>query len=657
MFCKNCGSLIGENNAFCTVCGARVDAETQNERANQPNAGAGQQYAAGQPDMGAGQQYAADHPDMGAGQQYAANQPNAGEGQQYAADHPDMAAGQQYAANQQFTNYQQNFENQPFEPANFAQGQIPPQAQKKKRKKGGFIIAGVVAVAAVSSVGVLAASGRLGNFVHKNFTSPESYFKYVAENNTKDAIKSFNTGYSKAVDSFDQVTSVNGSYTVRLDAGNELKPLIGMIDPSLKDIDNASISVNTSSDDSVQNVQLKANINDADIATVNASIDMENEEGYLQIPELSDSYIDISDGIEEINDELKSSGVEYQEMLDEVKNTLPDAKTVDKVLNTYVDVAFDNISDVSKSSDKIEAEDVSQSVTALTTTLDGQYAYDTAYEMLETLKDDENIKEIIENIDEASYDEFRDSISDTLDSLKDEKDSIDDVEGSADLTLYVNGKGEIAGTEVLVDVDGQEVVVSSVMPRSGSKFGYEMKAEYEGMELFSLTGSGTLKSDVMNGTFNVSVDDELLGDLDEYVSGGDNILTIDVKDFDISDSKDGMLNGSFTFSTDAVRQVKGYKLNVEFATTKKETSVAVALLYEDDNYAKVTLTSGEGENLKTLQPSGSDTVYSITDDSDMQDYLSEIDIDAFIDDINDKCGLDIDLDDLEDMGENLDDMM
>lgn len=67
------------------------------------------------------------------------------------------------------------------------------------------------------------------------------------------------------------------------------------------------------------------------------------------------------------------------------------------------------------------------------------------------------------------------------------------------------------------------------------------------MELFSLTGSGTLKSDVMNGTFNVSVDDELLGDLDEYVSGGDNILTIDVKDFDISDSKDGMLNGHLHF--------------------------------------------------------------------------------------------------------------
>ena len=644
MFCKNCGSLIGENNAFCTVCGTRVDAETQNERA-------GQQYTASQPDMGAGQQYAANQPNAGAGQQYAANQPNAGAGQQYAANQPNAGAGQQ------FTNDQQNFENRPFEPANFAQGQIPPQAPKKKRKKGGFIIGGVVAVAAVSSVGVLAASGRLGNFVHKNFTSPESYFKYVAQNNTKDAIKSFNTGYSKAVDSFDQVTTVNGSYTVRLDAGSELKPLIGMIDPSLKDIDNASISLNTSFDDSIQNVQLKANINDADIATVNASIDMENEEGYIQIPELSDSYIDISDGLEEISDELESSGAEYQEMLDEVKNTLPDAKTVDKVLNTYVDVAFDNISDVSKSSDKIEAEDVSQSVTALTTTLDGQYAYDTAYEMLETLKDDENIKEIIENIDEASYDEFRDNISDTLDSLKDEKDSIDDVEGSADLTLYVNGKGEIAGTQVLVNVDGQEVVVSSVMPRSGSKFGYEMKAEYEGMELFSLTGSGTLKSDVMNGTFNVSVDDELLGDLDEYVSGGDNILTIDVKDFDISDSKDGMLNGSFTFSTDAVRQVKGYKLNVEFATTKKETSVAVALLYEDDNYAKVTLTSGEGENLKTLQPSGSDTVYSITDDSDMQDYLSEIDIDAFIDDINDKCGLDIDLDDLEDMEENLDDMM
>ena len=196
MFCKNCGSLIGENNAFCTVCGTRVDAETQTERA-------GQQYTASQPDMGAGQQYAANQPNAGAGQQYAVNQPNAGAGKQYTANQPNMGAGQQ------FTNDQQNFENRPFEPANFAQGQIPPQAPKKKRKKGGFIIGGVVAVAAVSSVGVLAASGRLGNFVHKNFTSPESYFKYVAQNNTKDAIKSFNTGYSKAVDSFDQVTTVN----------------------------------------------------------------------------------------------------------------------------------------------------------------------------------------------------------------------------------------------------------------------------------------------------------------------------------------------------------------------------------------------------------------------------------------------------------------
>ena len=625
MFCKNCGSLIGENNAFCTVCGARVDVETQSASDSQPDMGVNQQYANSQPDMGVNQQYANSQPDMG--------------------------------ANQQFTNNQQNFENQPFAPANFAQGQIPPQVPKKKRKKGKFIVGGVVAVAAVSSVGVLAASGRLGNFIHKNFTSPESYFKYVAQNNTKDTIKSFNTGYSKAVDRFDQVTSVNGSYTVRLDAGSELKPLMGMLDPSLKDIDNASVSVNTSFDDSVQNVQLKANINDADIATVNASIDMENEEGYLQIPELSDSYIDISDGIEEISDELESSGVEYQAMVDEVKNALPDAKTVDKVLNTYVDVAFDNISDVSKSSDKIEAEDVSQSVTALTTTLDGQYAYDTAYEMLETLKDDENIKEIIENVDDSSYDDFHDSISDALDSLKDNKDSVDDIEGSADLTLYVNGKGEIAGAEVSVDADGEEVVISSVMPRSGSKFGYEMKAEYEGMKLFSLTGSGTLKRDVMNGTFNVSVNDDILGDLDEYVSDGDDILTIDVKDFDIADSKAGSLNGSFTFSTDAVREIKGYKLNVEFAAAKKESSVAVALLYEDDDYAKVTLTSGESEKLETIKPSGSDTVYSVTDDSDMQDYMSEIDIESFIDNINDKCGLDIDLDDFDDIEENLGDML
>jgi len=635
MFCSNCGSNIGENELFCSVCGTKVVKDEQNNTSNQDS----------------GQQSFTDDTQA---QEQNFNQTQG----QNINQAQDFNQSQNFNQAQDF-NQSQNFnqaQGQPFVTGQFQPNSVPPVMPKKKGGAGKIIaiVGGAVAIVAVATVGTLAATGKLGNFFRKNFTSPESYFKYVAEKRTDDAIESLNSSYSTAVDSLSSTSSsMSGNCSVKLEAGDELKPLMGLIDPSLKNLDNATISVNSSIDDTVQNMEIKANINDTDIATVKASIDIDNEIGYIQIPELSDAYIDISDGVAELSNNSYTSSSEYQEAVSQLQEALPDAKTTSSIIDTYINIALDNISDVSKSSKKIEAEGVSQECTALTTTLDGKYCYNTASDILDALKDDKDIKEIIESIDELDYDEFQDEIEEASERLEENEDEFDDIETEAELTLYVDGKGEVAGTEISVTSGSEEVIISSIMPKSNSKFGYEMKVGYNDSDLFKMVGNGTLKKDVMNGEFSISIGDELLEEVSSYISDGEDVVILEIKDLNVKDCNEGNINGSFTFSSDKISAIEGYKLTADFASTDNEASVAISVSSDGSDWAKLTITAGKGEEIETIEPSDSDKVYSISDEDDLNEFIDEIDIETFVGDVIDASGVDIETSDVIEMIEDL----
>lgn len=639
MLCSNCGSNVNENDVFCSICGCKVSNNAQQDTTAATN------------ETNNNQQF-----DQNTNSDYSQVQ-NHSQSENY-SQAQNQSQAQNYTQSENFSQAQ-NFsqtqqQGQPFIPGNFQPNPVPPQAPKKKFGAGKIIAiaGGVVVVAAVATIGTFAATGRLNNFIHKNFTSPESYFKYVTHNTADESLSSFNTVYTNAVESLDSSSSISGNYSFKLEAGDELKPLLGLIDKSLTNLDNASISLNTSMDDATQNLEIQANVNDSKIATIKATIDIENEEGYIQIPELSDSYIDISDSLEDI--ESSSAFSDYDEVLEQINTILPDAETVDNIINTYVDIAIDNVKDVEKSSVTIKTEGVSQNLTALKTTIDGKYCYNTTKDALKTLKDDENIKEIIESIDSSVYDEFQESIEDAIDEIEDEKDSLEDIDAEVNLTLYIDNKGEIVGTEVVIEDDDEDITVSSVMPKNGSKFGYEMKASYNDDVLFSITGSGTLKNDTMNGEFSVSLGDLIVDEIDDYVSDGEEIVTFEVKDFNTKEVSEGKLNGTFSFSSDSISEIKGYALNVAFESTDNETSAAISITSNDSEWATLTISAAtDGDEPETLEPSNNDDVYSINSSSDIEEYLENSNLESFVKNAVDKSGIDIDTDDIIESIEDL----
>lgn len=604
MFCNNCGSKNGDDELFCSVCGSKLEKSAADTETTVLN-----------------------------------------ENQEF------TQSTQNTSNNTQNQTQEQSFTQANYETASTVSSNPTPP---KKGFGAGKIIGigvGAVAVVAVATVGTLAATGRLGNFLHKNFTSPESYFKYVAENTSDDNLKSFTESYDTALESLDSSSELNGYCNVKLEAGEALKPMMGLLDSSLSNLENAAISINSTVDDSVQNMELKAHVNDTEIATIKASIDMENETGYIQIPELSDTYIDISDGFSEISSEMGGSSSEYTEAVEMVKEVLPDSKTMTNMVSTYLDIVYDNIDDVKKSSKTIKAEGVSQKCTELTATLDGKYCYNTVSDLLKQLSDDKDIKEIIENIDEDAYEEFSDEIDYAIENIDDLEDSFEDMDAEAKIALYVDAKGDVAGTEITITNNDDEIVVSSIMPQKGSKFGYEMKVAVDDSDIVSLTGKGTIKKDVMNGNFSLSLGDEIADEIDDYVSDTEDIASLEIKDFNIKDSKAGKLNGTLILSTDKISEIEGYELTASFETTDTESSIALSVSSSGSDWGTITLTAGEGDKVDTIDPSEGDVI-SISDEDDLESYIEDIDIEAFVENVIDASGIDIDSEDLMEMIED-----
>jgi|GEM_PF-683975 len=602
MKCKNCGNELQDNALFCGVCGTKVENEQPIQQDNT------QAQQASQFDNSQAQQ---------------TSQFDNSQAQQ--ASQFDNSQAQQAS---QFDN---------------SQAPVPP----KKKKKAGKIIGAIcgIAVIAIAGTGVaLAATGQLSNFVHKNFSSPESYLKYVAKQNVEDNIEVFNSNYSKYLETVD-TDNLSGNVKIELSAGSALKPLIGLLSPDLKKLDNAAIEVNTNLDGEVQNMEVAASVNDTTVATLKASVDLENKKGYAQIPELSEGYIDFSDAIEEASDELEDYTDQFSEAASQLTEILPDAEAVSNILTKYSDIAYDNIDDVTKSTETIKANGVSSKCTALTANLDGTYSYDVACDILETLSEDEDIKDIISAIDKDTYNDFVDGLEDTLDEIKDSKDEFKDLDMDMDMTFYVNAKGEIIGEEVNMSVESQDINITCLMPQSGSKFGYLLSAEASGTEMFNLEGGGTIKNNVMNGSFTLDVADELAKE-SELAKSGNDILSLEISDLNVEDVKAGNLNGSFKLKSDAISEISGYELLVDVSSDDKSSTVEMAVASDSEEWARIKLTASEGKKLDTLKPSKSDKIYSVTDEDDLKEYVEDIDLDAFAKNLSKATGIDISADDI-----------
>lgn len=569
MFCSKCGSQVTEGERFCSVCGAQVEEE---------NVGT------------------------------------------------------------------QSVQEEGVQPQQVEETDKKSKPKKESRVKGefykkkGLVIAVSGAVAAVLLIVILCNAGRIGNFFSKTFSSPEKYYRNVEKQTVDDIAGLAGEIYSTYV--LDALKLYDKSYSaeVSFEPG---KTGISVLDDLGIDVSwfkAAKAAASVSLKNGILSGKMSLNADKNTLMSGELIIGMEDKEIYLLIPELCGTYIGA-----DIKDLFGSySARQFDEICDKLEENkeliaaMPDKKQLEKVISKYIMAALECVDDVSVDSKTIKADNVKQKCTQIEVTIDSGTLSDMLDVVKDTLEDDKDVQKILEAVIDVvdadiDADDIIEDISRELDYMKNDFDKGWYRDYEIVMKVYVDGKGNILGREIKIDdgaYDDDDVDISMLMTESGNKYGIEFSYEKWGDKV-KIVGNGRKSGNSITGDFDIRYNGQTQG-------------KFSVNDLDLGGLKKGYLNGTIktTLTYDLARMLGltyyGFSLrdDITLALTSKASSdswsLSLSAADEDgDKYGTITASLKSGAGSKASVPSSKKAVM-VEDMDDFEDWLDEVDWEAFI---------------------------
>lgn len=655
MFCKNCGKEISNETKFCPSCGQPISSAS----ADITPAGNTEDTAVSQTDTpSSGSEAVSAQTSVEMQPDSASNSESDSAQSGYTSDSAPENIQPDYTSNPMPENMQSGYNSNPTSEnmqsgynsnptSNYTQpAYTAPDTQsdmmmpKKNGKKIAAIVAAIIVVALIA-VGATA-HAQIANFVKRTFSSPASYYNYVEKKNLKTGRKNLVENYKK----YEETVNGKGatkSATYKLELGSSAKTMLSMIGIDFSAFESAEISTVAQLKDKTTINQTKILLNGNDAVTANIYTDIDAKEYYLQIPELSDAYLNLSSVLQSQSENPSMTAM--QDILFSIGDYIPTSGQMESLYTTYTDLVVDKLTKVEKSSDTLEVDGISQKCTILKVTVTGKEFYDISKTFLDTAKEDKDLKSIIEKIDNKAediniYQDYQNMIDSLSKEIEAEKDRMETSDANMVMDVFVNNSGDIVGrTITITSDDGETFNITSHMPESGSKFGYEMSVTFNDTTYFTITGNGTRKGSKMSGEFSVSLD-ESLNPSTAVITSMQDIVTVKITDLDEDKLEDGYLNGTITLQCNAVAAMSTYALEIKASADKKQSNFAMSVLCADDNLATISMEIKDAKAPSVAKPADSDTVYDITSDSDMEAFTNGIDLEAFLQDIQTKSGID-----------------
>ena len=133
-------------------------------------------------------------------------------------------------------------------------------------------------------------------------------------------------------------------------------------------------------------------------------------------------------------------------------------------------------------------------------------------------------------------------------------------------------------------------------------------------------------------------------DADEYT------MQIDIKDF-IRSGDFGIINGELDFSTSKYEK---YKLNMLFNGEDKTQKLVWNLLKDDKKIVTMDQSMVYGNAAEEIKiPGGSDKVYNISDETEMEEYANSLSYTDFIEKFKEKFNIEALMKDAQAISENI----
>ena len=408
-----------------------------------------------------------------------------------------------------------------------------------------------------------------------------------------------------------------------------------------------------------KSVNLFALLNDNEILKGYLTYDAESETLYVQIPDLSASYIKLAVGpyLEQMTMGLQSTLGQVQAIAPAIAEALPEGAVVTSILNRYFGIIVSHINNVSSEAVTIEPSylEMTMDATEMTITITEAELAEIVVDVLETAKTDEELKGVLEGflaagpaLAEAGLPGLEEADPEAVwSNLVTQME-----EYQADIQQYTTEGGMATDynyMQLKLDVDANGMPVGCSFHFSDSEAGpVEMAHAYflptpeaTGIEFvvsvdgqdICFVGSGAAGENGYNGSYDVRF-------------MGMKMVTFDVMDAKVDEtgatgslmirpaSGLAMLMNNAGGDASIASLIMSFGLKLDWDITGAMNVCKLSITDADaEPLATLSLGIAPGGEVVEIMPAEGDTVYDIENSDDGNLYGSEIDVQALIEKI------------------------
>ena len=507
----------------------------------------------------------------------------------------------------------------------------PPKKMEKK-KVGGIIVAAVLAVAVLIGA---TCHAQIGHFVKKTFSSPEQYYQYI-ETKNRDTGKRVFINYYDTIRQKEAGAEATQSAVYKVEFGQTLKTMMSMSGVDFSKLNDMEMEVVGKRSGNLIDGKLNVLLNGSDLCSMNMHMDYDAKAYYVQIPELSEKYLDYSSMLQnEENGEALAAATDVQKYL-------PETAVMDKLITTYTDLMIEQMDTVEKTDTRIGASGINIDCTNLNVTCKSEKLYAVLEQLLRTMKEDPEIRKYLEGIGSETYSTFTEKITEMLEDMEEGKETFVPSGTEAVMNVYVDSEGKILGRIMTLMLDGKTYQLTGIEPSQGNKFGYQFTLEVDGIEYFSVVGKGTRENGKVNGEYAISID-ESMNPYPDVITTTKDMISIIVTDVDEETwVKDGYANGSVTISTEVIAPLASYALQFDSQGDEESVSSSMSIVCAGEKLLSLTATAKETtEDIGSMKPAEDAPMYDIEDSEAMAEYVSEMKAEEFLNKIKEIAGIDL----------------
>ncbi|MBR1562016.1 MAG: hypothetical protein IJ645_02285 [Ruminococcus sp.] len=391
------------------------------------------------------------------------------------------------------------------------------------------------------------------------------------------------------------------------------------------DMGSIAVTANANQNGNKASADVAVLYNDNDLVSLNAVIDRDSGNAYVQVPQLSDAYMSVNyeEFISQAQSQLTQS-FDFSQLEQLAGSFQFDPAAMTESLSGYAQAIADNFPE-GKDGDDVSG-DISgyeYSYTTKTYTLTGNDLYNILKAVLEQAKNDQNLSDLYDQITTTAASQGTNlgiSYSDFIDKLMEEYGgSVKDTGELFSFDVYFN-QDIPAGFKI--DQEGFVMDCKTVL--TGTVTAVDFNLAYAENGSLTIVGAAEEEDGVTNGSF------ELKSDIDDDAVEGKLTLT-----------NVGPNGGSIRIDGSADNDgtpVSGW-FEIITSVSEDEMSLTVDTGYNGENFVTVSFEGKKTDVKEVTVPTGK--IYDITDEASRNEFLDTVDTDKFLENIKSVLGEDL----------------